>query len=163
MLKQIGLHFLTNPRIFLYAIWCFVLEKFISYYLSPLVIPNFRKLDKEHQKAWYNRTVSLVHAVTMFCRAVYYWMVVNKHHIMRTYVSNFEAITIDIMMGYLIYDTIYETSTTADPQVLAHHYIGFFSHLLTRLYDDGSASYYRLVFYSFSFLLLEYVCLLFFK
>jgi hypothetical protein len=79
----------------------------------------------------------------MFARAVYYWTNKNPHYEIRDYVTNFEAITIDIMMGYLIYDTIYETSTTCDPQVLAHHYIGFFSHLLTRLLDNGSASFYR--------------------
>eukprot|EP01040_Poterioochromonas_malhamensis_P003509 gene3509-3750_t len=85
----------------------------------------------------------------MFSRAFHYWTSINVEYQLYEEVSLYEAITIDIMMGYLIYDTIYELAMNPklDIPTLFHHVIGFVSHYLTRSLDNGSASFYSMMVY----------------
>lgn len=134
-----------------YAMVCFAIEQF-SPFMSPLIIPGFNKLKEDKKKAsnWYNRNVSFVHATIMFVRAYQFWTNMENWHLDVTVtnlnnrgISSFESLTIDIMIGYLIYDTLYEfKSNKGVALMLAHHLVGFFSHVLTRLFCSGPASYY---------------------
>lgn len=139
--------FLENHLIGYYAFLC-ALVQFTSFLFSSFIIPKFPHLSSKHQHVWYNKTVSTFHAIVMFSRAAYYWLHINKQMIISEKVSDYEAITIDIMMGYLIYDTIYELSNISqggglDIPVLLHHGFGFISHFLTRYHNSGASSFYR--------------------
>jgi hypothetical protein len=134
-----------------YAAFCFAVQH-ISPIVSPLVIPGFNKLKEDKAKAsnWYNRNVSFVHASIMFVRAYHFWttqqdwrLTVSQAAINERGVSEYESLTIDIMIGYLVYDTIYEfRHNKGVALMLAHHLVGFFSHVLTRAFCSGPASYY---------------------
>lgn len=144
-LKEVGI------RSVAYTAFCFVIQH-ISPFISPVLIPGFSQLqnDKTIASNWYNRNVSFVHAAIMFFRAYQFWssqepwqLDVSVAAINSRGISPFESLTIDIMIGYLIYDTIYEFRTNKGVALmLAHHLVGFFSHVLTRVFCSGPASYY---------------------
>ncbi len=133
-----------ETRTFYYALVCYFVQV-LSKVVSKKIIPKFDTLTVKQQEVWFNKTVSTFHAVVMFSRAFYYWTSINLEYQLYEQVSLYEAITIDIMMGYLIYDTIYELAMNPklDIPTLFHHVIGFVSHYLTRSLDNGSASFYR--------------------
>lgn len=133
-----------------YAALCFILQRLASF-LSPLIIPHFEVLqNKKNVDNWNNRVVSLIHASIMSYRAIYFWLVlesgalsVSPEYINQRPISGFESRTIDLMVGYLIFDSAYEFSTNKGvPMMLAHHGMGFFSHLLVRATCCGPAAYY---------------------
>lgn len=143
-------------RSLMYAGTCFLIQH-ISPILSPIFIPGFQKLKAEGKASnWYNRNVSFVHATLMFSRAYHFWTTKENWHwtvpteaINTRTISAYESLTIDIMIGYLIYDTIYELRNNKGVALmLAHHVVGFFSHVLTRALCSGPASYYTYVFVS---------------
>jgi hypothetical protein len=137
-----------------YAALCFVVQRIASF-LSSL-IPHFDVLkNKNNVDNWNNRVVSLIHASIMFYRASFFWMVlesgalsVSPVYINKRPISGFESRTIDLMIGYLIYDSAYEFYTNKGvPMMLAHHGMGFLSHILTRATCCGPASYYTMMIY----------------
>lgn len=123
-----------------YVIFCGILHTIIV----SLFLPSLKSFSKETQNLFRNKFVSSVHAVIMFSRSVYYWIKQNPNMTYLPFISDFEAITIDIMMGYLIYDTLFELqSSKFDFGALSHHIIGFLSHFMTRMHDNGPAAFYR--------------------
>lgn len=64
-------------------------------------------------------------------------------------VHSYEALTMDIMLGYLFYDTIYELWGKSlshlgvhDMIILTHHVLGAISHISVRMTNCGPGSFY---------------------
>lgn len=131
---------------FLWALLCFIMHT-ISVFLSPLLIPRISSLPKGTRNQWYNRNVSILHAITMSIFAVYYWIFLNPTRVFTLQNTQYQALTIDIMMGYLWYDIIYELSTTRSIDTLGHHFMGLISHYSTRFSNNGAAGYYSMLIY----------------
>lgn len=116
--------------------------------LSAKVIPGFQKnLRIEEQKAWFNRGVSTIHASVMFTITIYYWLFVNPNFQISDAGNIIETYALDIMMGYLYYDILYELLTSQQTDALSHHILGLVSHLSTRLSNNTAAAYYSMLVY----------------
>jgi hypothetical protein len=143
MVISSGSSTMNVTTVIFYALFCYIVQN-LSKFLSSTLIPNFGKLTKQQQQTWFNRTVSTIHAAIMFHRAFHYWRFENPNFIIPYGVSSYEALTIDIMMGYLVYDTFYELRISPlDKMILAHHIVGGISHFLTRYLNNGSSGFYR--------------------
>lgn len=131
-------------------LWCFSLffVHFCWYLFSENIIPGFDKIESRKQrKAWYNRGVSTVHASVMFSLAVYYWVLINPGVEISDAGNRIEARSLDIMMGYLYYDILYESLTTRQTDALSHHLLGLLSHLSSRLSKNNAAAFYSMMVY----------------
>ena len=82
----------------------------------------------------------------MFSSTTCYWFYLNpSFDILVKTDGKLENQTLHIMMGYIIYDTIYElTSSSKQIDILIHHIIGFLSHLSTIYTQNNSALYYSM-------------------
>lgn len=67
-------------------------------------------------------------------------------------VSTYEAFSLDMMMGYLLYDIMIEYLTTRQLDTLGHHGLGLVSHMSCRLSNNAAGAFYRFT----SWLLLIY-------
>jgi hypothetical protein len=56
-------------------------------------------------------------------------------------VTAWETFTVDVMMGYLWYDIVFELLQTRQLDTLGHHVLGIVSHLSTRLSGNTGASF----------------------
>ena len=93
----------------------------------------------------FNRGVSIIHASTVFILACWYWRVLNPSLIVNGHltISEFQAFTLDVMMGYLWYDIIIELSTTRQADTIGHHVLGLISHLSCRITNNEAGAFYR--------------------
>lgn len=136
---------IVNTTVIGWCVFCFSLHIFWAF-ISIRIIPRFSSISKINRKEWYNRGVSLIHAITMFSRTSYYWVFLNSDKkIMES--THHEIVTIDIMMGYLLYDLIYESLFCQQRDVLAHHLLGLVSHISTRLSNNNAAIFYTMMIY----------------
>ena len=116
--------------------------------LSDRLIPGFSKIKiRKQQKAWYNRGVSTIHACVMFSITAYYWLYINPNVQISFAGNRLEARALDIMMGYLYYDILYEMLTSRQPDALSHHILGVISHLSSRLSNNKAAAFYSMLVY----------------
>lgn len=115
---------------------------------SANMIPRFTKIEsKKQRKAWYNRGVSTIHASVMFTITLYYWIYINPEVQISKAGNRIEARALDMMMGYLYYDIIYELFTTRQADALSHHILGLISHLSSRLSNNKAAAFYSMLVY----------------
>lgn len=131
-------------------LWCLCLFfiHFCWYLFSENIIPGFSKIEsKKQRKAWYNRGVSTVHACVMFSITMYYWTYVNPDFQISSAGHQIEARALDIMMGYLYYDILYESLTSRQTDALSHHTLGLISHLSSRLSTSKAAAFYSMLVY----------------
>lgn len=124
-----------------YAAACSVLFA-LAGVLSPLLFSEFRSFTKQNKLAWCNRTVSIFHSIVMFTRACYYWVRVNPTFEVPIRIGYFEEATMDIMVGYLLYDTVYELALGDGGLIIGHHVAGLISHLLGRSTRSGPSAFY---------------------
>lgn len=129
---------------FIYCIYCFVLH-YAVIKLSPVFIRDFKNMNKKNQKVWFNKAVSIIHAITMFLLTMHYWIFMNPTLTLPVFVGEREALCLDIMMGYLWYDSIYEISTGGQIDTLGHHILGLISHMSSRFSNSGALGFYRYV------------------
>lgn len=121
-----------------YAVFCSIL-----FIIVMVVTPNFSPTaEKRLHLSWYSRAVSIVHAIAMFSRAAYYWLNINPMMELTSSISNFQATTMDIMIGYLIYDTLFEAFYGEGGLILGHHLAGLVCHLIGRCYHSGPTAFY---------------------
>ncbi len=125
-----------------YSVLCGIVH-LIASVSSDSLIPGFTSMSKENQQAWHNKAVSTFHAILMFYRAAHYWIYLNPQLELSEVVSTYQATTIDIMIGYLFYDTFFELSYGKSKLMLGHHIAGFVAHFLTRSLSHGPTAYYR--------------------
>ena len=133
---------------FLWFVTCIIIQIF-WYIASPLLFPGFATLLKDKRsvrRAWYNRGVSAVHAAVIFCMTSYYWIYVNPTVKISIHeVTRIETLAVDVMMGYLWYDLLFEMLYTRQLDSMGHHILGIISHLSTRLSGNSAASFYSML------------------
>lgn len=84
---------------------------FMSDLYSRLFISGFsNRLSSEQQRSWRNRSTSTMHATTMSALFCVYWLNVYDSTATGRGIINFEYMSMFIMSGYLVYDSIYEIS-----------------------------------------------------
>jgi hypothetical protein len=103
-------------------------------------LKTFKPRDKT---AFYNRTVSTFHAIVMFATALYYWIVLNPKMEIATSLTEYEGRSVLIMLGYLLYDTVFEALSGRQIMTLGHHVLGGASHISVIVSDNGAAGFYR--------------------
>lgn len=138
---------ILNESLTTSALWCILCAAmhFFWSFSSPYIITGFAETFKEKRSlriGWYNRAVSTFHATAMFSLTMYYWIYMNPEvQISHQKVTVLETVTVDIMMGYLWYDIIFELLHTRQLDSLGHHVLGLISHLSTRLSGNTGASF----------------------
>jgi hypothetical protein len=130
-----------------YLLVCFVIH-FLSPAISIRYVPHFQaKIVHAQRLSWYNRIVSSLHALVMSSLAIYYWLFINDRKIMYSDIGDYASSCADLMIGYLIYDIVYEIMFTKDYDTLLHHLLGLVVHLLTRYTNSGISMYYLMIVY----------------
>jgi hypothetical protein len=119
----------------------------IVYYL--LIQYGSTKWDTKMRLNLSNRFIAFWHAVIMFSRTAYYWMYVNPTYAIGSTMCPFQCTTNDLMVGYLMYDTISEVyvMNNFEPLMLGHHVIGAVSHIACRVMNSGVCAYYHMMVY----------------
>jgi hypothetical protein len=138
--------------VILYTGVCGLFHAFWSKY-SIYLISNFSFLPTEKQNLWFNKAVSTCHAVLLYSLTVYYWLMLNNRFSMGyQHQDCFELLLIDLMIGYLIYDMLYEmydalNTANLKTDILLHHILGFTAHIVTRFTLNKAAIFYTLIIY----------------
>lgn len=85
----------------------------------------------------------------MFSRTMYYWWNINPTFVIPLEMSEYHNLTNDLMVGYLIYDTISEIFVMGnlDLMMLGHHVVGIGSHVTCRINSLGVCAYYHMMVY----------------
>ena len=121
-----------------YAGFCFALH--VAFY--GIFSSRLGDLSKGNKMSFYNRGVSTIHAIIMFLLSLYYWLVLNPKMVIHD-TDPYQTMCLLFMMGYLVYDTVFELSASRQPMTLAHHVLGAASHSSTLLSCNGAAAFYR--------------------
>jgi hypothetical protein len=110
----------------------------------------FATLSKENKRSLVNKSMSTIHAIIMFYIAINYWLYENPKMIFDKNVGETTALSIDYMLGYLIYDLIYElTNSKPHLDTLVHHILGILSNSSTRISNNGGAAFYTYSYISY--------------
>ena len=81
------------------------------YGYSRLFIPGFAtRLSIEQQKSWKNRSTSTMHATVMSMLFCVYWLSIYDDTNIQRGIEDFVYMSMFVMSGYLVYDSIYEIS-----------------------------------------------------
>lgn len=125
-----------------YFVGCIVFHVGASFF--SILIEGFKTLESRWRREWYNRLTATTHASTLFIFSLYYWLYLGDST--ETEILEWNKICVDIMLGYLMYDTSHElfinTLTNKDkPDVLtiAHHVMGAISLGSARFLDCHEA------------------------
>ena len=122
-----------------YAAFCFSVH-ILSYAIFNGRLKSFAKKD---MTAFYNRTVSTTHAIVMFSLSLYYWLFLNPTMQIGEYVDEYQAKCVLVMLGYLVYDTVFELSASKQVMTLGHHILGGASHISVLYSYNGACGFYR--------------------
>ena len=107
----------TSFCIFLHCLF-YIIENFFS-------ILNVKKyLAKNIQLSYFNRLVSSFHALIMFSNSLYYWININPTLEITQYNNHYQMKCLIYMIGYLVYDTLFELLFTKQIDTLGHHILG---------------------------------------
>lgn len=100
------------------------------------------EFSKGNKMSFYNRGVSTIHAIVMFVLSLYYWLFLNPKMVIHD-MDTYQSTCLLLMMGYLIYDTVFELSASRQPMTIAHHVLGAASHTSSLISYNGAAGFYR--------------------
>ena len=78
---------------------------------------------------------------------IYYWTKINPSFLPSPLVLPLQAFANDLMVGYLLYDVIYEVMYAKQSETVLHHFLGLFVHLITRFTKSGISSFYLMGIY----------------
>lgn len=108
-----------------YTLFCILLHSLLYTIERSFNILNVKKyLSKNIQLSYYNRLVSTFHACIMFANSVQYWFTINPSLEITQYNSYYQTKCVLYMIGYLIYDTMFELLFTKQIDTLGHHVLG---------------------------------------
>ena len=130
----------------IWCVACFAFH-FLSMIIIPKIVRNFNLLPSNIRYEYFNRNVSVIHACVMSCITAYYWIYENPSQIIGSKVTLVQALSLDIMIGYLWYDLAYELVTSGNTETIGHHVLGLISHYSSRLSNNGAAGYYSMLVY----------------
>ena len=96
---------------------------------SKDLIHNFDTLNNANKIIWYNKGTASFHAFTLFILTAIYWLNYQDIDSLNSFSRSYEIFCVNIMLGYLIYDTIFELflSTSLSITTLLHHFLGIVS------------------------------------
>lgn len=103
-------------------------------------LKDFKTKDKV---ALANRVVSTMHAIIMFSMTANYWFFVNPKMDMGAFVDDYQAFCLNVMLGYLLYDTLFELTAGKQVMTLGHHVMGAASHISVLYSNHGAIGFYR--------------------
>lgn len=85
-------------------------------------------------------SLSIAQAGTLFALTVYYWIFTNKSEILENY-------CVDLMLGYLVYDSTHETFFTQQigKTTIIHHILGSISLASARYYACREAIKFHMI------------------
>lgn len=117
--------------------------------LSSTMIPGYDKLKPHLKLDWWNRGTAMMHAALMFYIAARYWLFVNPTMTITTTIGEYEKAALDMMTGYMIYDTIIELFFVSrlDGLVIFHHVLGLLSHGYSFYLNSGMSAFYLMMVY----------------
>lgn len=121
--------------------WCNMIHIFCDVYAIQF-FPSLKNTPKNIQHGVNNRGVAALHALTMFSMTVWYWWTMNPNMIMSSHMSSYQGLCIDVMNGYMIYDTLNEVSNNMEMDVIIHHVMGLLTHFIARYLDSGMSAYF---------------------
>ncbi|KAJ1432310.1 hypothetical protein B484DRAFT_395033 [Ochromonadaceae sp. CCMP2298] len=81
----------------------------------------------------------------MFANAIYYWVFLNPSVVISQPMDEYQAGCLLWMMGYLLYDTVFEAVSGTQILTLGHHVLGIASHLSSLLSYNGAAGFYSML------------------
>jgi hypothetical protein len=81
----------------------------------------------------------------MFSLTIRYWFFVNPQWEIGTYVDDYQAFALQVMLGYLLYDTAFELKAGKQVMTLGHHVLGAASHISVLYSNNGGVGFYRSV------------------
>ena len=154
----------------------------ISPSLSSLLFPSLSTTFNSQQLSVYgNRFTSFLHSIIMSLLFLAYWLspaILSSHNSSsssslpplfstKNTIGSYEYFCMNIMIGYLYYDTLYELFSSffsfnskieikenkkkkfdsATLQILLHHLLGIISHWLIQYYHSGTASIFLMGIY----------------
>jgi hypothetical protein len=153
---------------------CF-LTYFSSPYLSSIFIPSLStKFSPQQRSVYGNRFTSFLHSIIMSILFLCYWLSPpltlssSSSSVFSTQntIGSYEYFCMNIMIGYLYYDTLYELFSAFFPssssptkenkkrkldpatlQILLHHLLGIISHWLIQYFHSGTASIFLMGIY----------------
>lgn len=131
-------------------VWCLCcgIIRYLSSKVSKFSVPKFNTLSLANQRDWYSRSASTVHAIVMISMMLYYWIWINPKQEITEFVTYHQALALDIMNGYLIYDSIVDLFySNSSFDMLGHHVLGYLSHSSSRYSNNGAAGYYSMLVY----------------
>jgi len=121
--------------------WCNMVHIACDVYATR-IFPSLKASPQNIQRGVSNRGVAALHALTMFAMTAYYWRFLNPTMTMSTHISAYQGLCVDVMNGYMVYDTLNEVSTNMETDVLVHHIMGLITHFLARYLDSGMTVYF---------------------
>jgi hypothetical protein len=158
----------VNPQIiFSWSLLCFI-SYLTTPFLSSLLIPSFSRIQVTQQHVWGNRCTSFLHSIVMSLLFIFYWLSPFEamEYSTKTHIGDYEYFCMNLMVGYLLYDTCYEfyqsfatsanvvkenkrkaTIDAATLQILAHHVLGLLSHWLIQFFSSGTGSIFLMGIY----------------
>ena len=134
----------STLRVISYSCWMTIVHFVFGAYSNELIC-GYSNLPPKIRKQWPNRGAALMHAITMFSFAIYYWLFKNPDRIIQKEVGDYDGFCLDNMMGYIVYDTFHELATNREADVLGHHVMGYISHIMTRYYNSGPGAYFSMM------------------
>lgn len=144
--------------------WFFVCVG-VHFFSLPILRTIFPSIPPPRQKSpheWTNHCTSLFHATVMSVLFIVYWSDVLALPPSESSIGGYEWNCMDIMVGYLIYDFIFEIFSFlkslkatgkkkrinwASFQILFHHVLGLASHWSQQMLDCGVGSRYMMGIY----------------
>jgi hypothetical protein len=129
--------------VFTVFMWC-TLCAFIHSLCKFLTNFRIKKFSMQLKHQICNKVVSGFHSIVMFSLTFFYWFWINPNFQFHS-TTFIEAVSQDFMLGYLIYDTVFEVTTTKEYDAIGHHLLGFWSIGCTRVLANASASYYAML------------------
>jgi len=112
------------------------------------IIMDIRPADANTPlSAFVNRIISSTHAVILFSLSLYFW-VSNPSAIINPPPETTPPLvkaSIDLMLGYLIYDTLADTIWNVTYDVTLHHFLGFLSLGYIRYINCAQGAHYQMI------------------
>jgi hypothetical protein len=141
----------SEEIIIIYGIFLWIFQEMMKRTLRSVLFPFLVKpMSAEHQRDMINRIVSSVHAIFLFFTTIGFW-IFGPHKVEffsaapDQYVHMLEALAVDLMLGYLVYDTLTDTIWVGNIELVAHHVLGFLSLGLTRAYFCVPAHHFMMM------------------
>ena len=149
--SYISFSVITITYLFILYYSTLLTKKFINYLeLHNYIDLSSSEILKGNNKELVNRIVSSSHAILLSILSLLFWKDNNIfYYSLDNEINSIVYILIDIMIAYLVYDTIIDTiwslPNISGTQMLIHHLLGLYSLIIIRYYNSIHAMYYLMM------------------